>query len=841
MKKTLLTFLLVLGFIPLFSSAQTTGQFIPFLRWTNATGSSATTTNFFTTTASTTNFFGAGLPGAGCTTTNALTYNGAGKFTCTAQPQGTVTAVSVASANGFAGSSSGGATPALTLTTSISGLLKGNGTAISAASSGTDYAPATSGSSLLYGNGAGGFSNATVGTGLTFLAGNLSATGGSGVSTSTATTTVYINQNNTLTPNGTVESPYTTISSAIKSYPADYVISGGGTYIEGGCNLNFTATSTIEMNQSVLLCFSGTPFASAAGQITFAKGIILKDAVIATGNVSLTDPAVSDPGTITNSYLGGNITLSGFSTIQGGQLTGGEIYTKPGSLTAFSFNEINDLVGIAGVANLDTLDLNVSGVGSGKYALTASTSGSVIQVNGMSLENLAANGGGIYCNNSATASQPNAVASMSGAVATTTNSGAFNCGSAALEAGPYAFTSTTNGQRLFAVDTNPINFSFLGLNTEGTTTLAQLGGFVGIGTTTPARTLDVVGTSAGTTLTSASLDTISLTNTDQTNNNFEDLSFLTVDSAGSTVIGAKMSGIFTNHTTGAVSADLAFVTKHGGTTAERLRINSWGAVGIGTTTPQWLLQLASSTRAQLTLSDASLTSNHWSFRNAGGILYLATSSPSTFATSSVSALTIDANGQLTIPFNKGVGCAQFDANGALGNTGSACGSGSGAANSKWATSTGSYLGVTPNGGTNVNVGIGTSTPIFTLHTASTTGPQFSLDNPNGPTDAKHLIQDWTGSQFRIGTSSDSTFTSTSTSLTLTPNSPSSLSVGSTTPTFSAVNGLVTLGANGASSLNASTTISMGKIQFDGYSNTGARTCMYVVGTSLIVQAGACTP
>lgn len=57
---------------------------------------------------------------------------------------GTVTAVSVASANGFAGTSSGGATPALTLSTSVSGVLKGNGTAISAASAGTDYvAPGT--------------------------------------------------------------------------------------------------------------------------------------------------------------------------------------------------------------------------------------------------------------------------------------------------------------------------------------------------------------------------------------------------------------------------------------------------------------------------------------------------------------------------------------------------------------------------------------------------------------------------------------------------------------------------------------------------------------------------
>ena len=57
---------------------------------------------------------------------------------------GTVTAVSVTSANGFAGTSSGGATPALTLTTSITGVLKGNGTAISAATAGTDYSAGTS-------------------------------------------------------------------------------------------------------------------------------------------------------------------------------------------------------------------------------------------------------------------------------------------------------------------------------------------------------------------------------------------------------------------------------------------------------------------------------------------------------------------------------------------------------------------------------------------------------------------------------------------------------------------------------------------------------------------------
>lgn len=58
---------------------------------------------------------------------------------------GTVTTVSVTSANGFAGSvSNPTTTPAITLSTTITGLIKGNGTAISAATLGTDYLAASS-------------------------------------------------------------------------------------------------------------------------------------------------------------------------------------------------------------------------------------------------------------------------------------------------------------------------------------------------------------------------------------------------------------------------------------------------------------------------------------------------------------------------------------------------------------------------------------------------------------------------------------------------------------------------------------------------------------------------
>lgn len=68
-----------------------------------------------------------------------LTSNGSGVPTWTAASGGTVTSVSVASANGLAGTSSGGATPSLTLSTSISGMLKGSASALVAATAGTDY------------------------------------------------------------------------------------------------------------------------------------------------------------------------------------------------------------------------------------------------------------------------------------------------------------------------------------------------------------------------------------------------------------------------------------------------------------------------------------------------------------------------------------------------------------------------------------------------------------------------------------------------------------------------------------------------------------------------------
>ena len=73
-----------------------------------------------------------------------LSTNGAGILSWSSAGAGSVTSASIVSANGFAGLvATSTTTPAITLTTSVTGLIKGNGTALSAATSGTDYSDGT--------------------------------------------------------------------------------------------------------------------------------------------------------------------------------------------------------------------------------------------------------------------------------------------------------------------------------------------------------------------------------------------------------------------------------------------------------------------------------------------------------------------------------------------------------------------------------------------------------------------------------------------------------------------------------------------------------------------------
>ena len=110
-----------------------------------------------------------------------LLYSG-GTLTATGGGgSGTVTSVGLTMPSGFSVSGSpvtGSGT--LSVTTSLNGIIKGTGSAFTAAVAGTDYSPATTGisSQLLANNGYGGFSNVNIGSGLLFSGGTLTTTGG---------------------------------------------------------------------------------------------------------------------------------------------------------------------------------------------------------------------------------------------------------------------------------------------------------------------------------------------------------------------------------------------------------------------------------------------------------------------------------------------------------------------------------------------------------------------------------------------------------------------------------------------------------------------------------------
>lgn len=106
-------------------------------------------------------------------------------------------------------------------------------------------------------------------------------------------------------------------------------------------------------------------------------------------------------------------------------------------------------------------------------------------------------------------------------------------------------------------------------------------------------------------------------------------------------------GTLTNHA-------FVFLTNN----TERMRLTAGGYLGIGTTTPQWIANIASSTAPQLALSSNSASGNfHWTFNNIFGNLFLATSSATTFATST----NADPNtGFIEFPNNGGcIGCTDI--------------------------------------------------------------------------------------------------------------------------------------------------------------------------------------
>jgi hypothetical protein len=314
-------------------------------------------------------------------------------FTINATDQfgGTVTSVSVVSANGLAGTvANATTTPAITLTTSVTGIVKGNGTALSAAVAATDYvapgAYTTSGLTMatarLLGRttaSTGAAEEITVGTGLTLSTGSIvnaapdqvvSLTGAGTTSISGTYPSFTITSNDAfvgtvtsvggtgtvsgLTLTGTVTtSGNLTLGGTLSVVPSDFASQTANTFLAAPngapgtptfraivaadvptLNQNTTGTAS-NVTGTVAVVNGGT------GQTTYTDGQILignttgntltKTTLTAGTNVSITNGSGAITINATDQFVGTVTSVGGTGTVNGITLTG--TVTTSGDLT----------------------------------------------------------------------------------------------------------------------------------------------------------------------------------------------------------------------------------------------------------------------------------------------------------------------------------------------------------------------------------------------------------------------------------------------------------------------------------------------------------------------------
>ena len=228
---------------------------------------------------------------------------------------GSVTSVSIVSANGFAGSvANASTTPAITLTTSVTGILKGNGTAISAAIA-ADFP-------TLNQNTTGNANTATTAssvTGLT-LANTLTTSGNFALTlTQTATTNVTLPTTGTLATRAGAE---TLTNKTITSPTITGAIMTGTTAVNGPMTGNITEMAGNDMDLSTANYFTKTMAANTT--FTFSNIPATTNNIGWTMELNYTSgtptwPAsVIWPGNVAPTFTGGHKNLVSFTTRDGG-------------------------------------------------------------------------------------------------------------------------------------------------------------------------------------------------------------------------------------------------------------------------------------------------------------------------------------------------------------------------------------------------------------------------------------------------------------------------------------------------------------------------------------------
>ena len=210
----------------------------------------------------------------------------------------------------------------------LSGILKGNGTAaIVSAVAGTDYAVPTNGTTaqLLANNGTGGFTNVTIGSGLSYVGGVLTSTGGGGGGSGTVTSVDVTGGTTGLTFSG---GPVTSSGSITMAGRLNVANGGtGAATITGLVRGNGTAAfSAAVANVDYALPPGGTAAqllanngAGGFANVTLGSGLSYSGGVLtatASGTGTVTSVNASG-GTTGLTFTGGPITSSGTVTLSG--------------------------------------------------------------------------------------------------------------------------------------------------------------------------------------------------------------------------------------------------------------------------------------------------------------------------------------------------------------------------------------------------------------------------------------------------------------------------------------------------------------------------------------------
>ena len=372
----------------------------------------------------------AGAPG------QILVSNGTAAPSWTNVGAGTVTSVAVATANGLAGTvANPTVSPVITLSTTVTGVVKGDGTTLSAATAGTDYvAPGaytasglTMATARLLGRttaSVGAAQELTVGTGLTLASGSLVNAAPDQVVSLTAGTAISVTGTypsfsvaNTA-PDQVVSLTAGTAISVTGTYPSfsvtntapDQVVSltGAGTTTITGTYPSFTITSNDSAAGTVTsinasggttgMSFTGGPVTSA-GTLTLNGTLAVSnggtgatDAVAALTNLGAypaSNPSgfTSNVGTVTSVSGTGTVSglsLSGTVTSTGSLTLGGTLAVLPSNFASQTANTVLAAPnGSAGTptfraivaADIPTLNQNTTGTASNVTGIVAVANG----------------------------------------------------------------------------------------------------------------------------------------------------------------------------------------------------------------------------------------------------------------------------------------------------------------------------------------------------------------------------------------------------------------------------------------------------------------------------------